>query len=61
MAPVTLKALNPHIGCKEAVRVANIALKTRPTIREVALSDGVMTEAQLAEVFNNDNLFGIRK
>ena len=37
-------------------RVAKIALKTRRTIREVALSEGVMTEAQLAEVFATDNL-----
>ena len=42
-------------------RVAEIALKTRRTIREVALSEGAMTEAQLAEAFATDNLWGGRK
>ena len=42
-------------------RVAKIALKARRTIREVALSEGVMTEAQLAEAFAADNLLGVCK
>ena len=58
---VTVTALNPYIGYNEAARVAKIALKTRRTIREVALSEGVMTEAQLAEAFATDNLLGVRK
>ena len=58
---VTVTALNPYIGYDEAARVAKIALKTRRTIREVALSEGVMTEVQLAEAFATDNLLGVRK
>jgi aspartate ammonia-lyase len=58
---VTVTALNPYIGYNEAARVAKIALKTRRTIREVALSEGVMTEAQLTEAFATDNLLGVRK
>jgi aspartate ammonia-lyase len=58
---VTVTALNPYIGYNEAARVAKIALKTRRTIREVALSEGVMTEAQLAEAFATDNLLGVRR
>ena len=58
---VTVTALNPYIGYDEAARVAKIALKTRRTIREVALSEGVMTEAQLAEAFTTDNLLGVRR
>ena len=58
---VTVTALNPYIGYDAASRVAKIALKTRRTIREVALSEGLMTEAQLAEAFTTDNLLGIRK
>ena len=50
-----------YIGYNEAARVAKIALKTRRTIREVALSEGVMTEAQLPEAFATDNLLGVRK
>jgi aspartate ammonia-lyase len=58
---VTVTALNPYIGYDAAARIAKIALKTRRTIREVALSEGVMTEVQLAEAFTTDNLLGIRK
>jgi aspartate ammonia-lyase len=58
---VTVTALNPYIGYDQAARVAKIAMKTRRTIREVALSEGLMTEAQLADAFSTDNLLGIRK
>ncbi len=58
---ITVTALNPYIGYDEAARIAKIAMKTRRTIREVALSEGLMTEAQLADAFSTDNLLGIRK
>jgi aspartate ammonia-lyase len=58
---VTVTALNPYIGYNEASRVAKIALKTRRTIRDVALNEGLMTEAQLNEAFSTDNLLGITK
>ncbi len=58
---VLVTALNPYIGYSEAARVAKIALKTRKTIREVALAEGLMTEAQLAEAFEPENLLGAHK
>ena len=58
---VTVTALNPYLGYDEAARVAKIAMKTRRAIRDVALSEGLMTEAQLAEAFSADNLLGSRK
>jgi aspartate ammonia-lyase len=58
---VAVTAPNPYIGYNEAARVAKIALKARRTIREVALSESVMTEAQLAEAFATDKLLGVRK
>jgi aspartate ammonia-lyase len=58
---VLVTALNPYIGYNEAARVAKIALKTRRTIREVALAEGLMTEEQLAEAFAPENLLGFHK
>ncbi|MBI2718487.1 MAG: aspartate ammonia-lyase [Rhizobiales bacterium] len=58
---VTVTALNPYIGYAEASRVAKEALKSRRSIRDVALAEGLMTEAQLAEAFATDNLLGIRR
>jgi aspartate ammonia-lyase len=57
---VTVTALNPYIGYDQAARIAKIAMKTRRTIRDVALSEGLMTEAQLVEAFSTDNLLGMR-
>ncbi len=57
---ITVTALNPYIGYSEASRVANTAMKTRRSIRDVVLAEGLMTEAQLAEAFATDNLLGIR-
>ena len=55
---VTATALNPFIGYDEASRVAKIALKTRRSIRDVALAEGLMTEAELAEAFSPEHLLG---
>jgi aspartate ammonia-lyase len=58
---VTVTALNPYIGYAEAGRVAKLALAGRRSIRDVALAEGLMTEAQLAEAFSADNLLGRRR
>jgi aspartate ammonia-lyase len=58
---VTVTALNPYIGYAEASRVAKLALAGRRSIRDVALAEGLMTEAQLAEAFAPDNLLGRRR
>src|SRR5690606_12026713 len=55
---VAVTALNPYIGYAEASRMAKLALKTRQTIREVTLAEGLMTEAQLEEAFRTENLLG---
>jgi aspartate ammonia-lyase len=57
---VTVTALNPYIGYAEASRVAKVALKTRLSIRDVALSEGLMTEDQLEQAFSTANLLGQR-
>jgi aspartate ammonia-lyase len=58
---VTVTALNPYIGYDEAARIAKLALAQSRTIRDVALSEGVMTQAQLAEALSPDNLLGRRQ
>lgn len=58
---VTVTALNPDIICNEAASVSKIALKTRREISKVALSVGVMTEAELTGAFTTDNLLSARK
>ena len=58
---VTVTAINPYIGYGEASRVAKLALKTRRSIRDIVLEEGLMTEAQLAEAFSPDNLLGRRR
>ena len=58
---VTVTALNPYIGYAEAGRIAKLALASRRSIRDVALAEGLMSEAQLAEAFSSDNLLGRRR
>ena len=58
---VTVTALNPYIGYDQASRIAKTALKTRRSIRDVALAEGLMTEAQLAEAFEPGNLLGHKR
>lgn len=55
---ITVTALNPYIGYAEAARVAKLALATRRSIREVAASERLMTDAQLDEAFTQANLLG---
>jgi aspartate ammonia-lyase len=55
---VTVTAINPYIGYAEASRVAKQALKTRRSIRDVVLSEGLMTEAQLDEAFSPAGCWG---
>jgi aspartate ammonia-lyase len=57
---VTVTALNPYIGYAQASRVAKEALRSRRSIREVVLAEGLMTEAQLADAFSTENLLGHR-
>jgi aspartate ammonia-lyase len=58
---VAVTALNPFIGYAKASQVAKQALAERRSIREVVLSGGLMTEAQLALAFAPENLLGHEK
>ncbi|MFN4140693.1 aspartate ammonia-lyase [Aestuariivirga sp.] len=55
---VTVTALNPYIGYSAASHVAKEALKSRRSIRDVVLSEGLMTEEQLQQAFSIANLLG---
>jgi aspartate ammonia-lyase len=55
---VAVTALNPLIGYEAAARVARTALRERRSIRDVVLSEGLLTEAQLDQAFSTENLLG---
>jgi aspartate ammonia-lyase len=57
---ITVTAINPYIGYAAASRVAKEALKTRRSIRDVVLTQGLMTEEQLDEAFSPEKLLGQR-
>ncbi len=49
-------ALNPHIGYLHAAAVAKESLDTGRTLREIVLERGLLTEAQLADVLNLEQM-----
>jgi aspartate ammonia-lyase len=53
-------ALNPHIGYLNAAAVAKESLETGKSLREIVLEKELMTEAQLAEVLNLEQMSAIR-
>jgi len=55
---VAVTALNPLIGYEAAARVAKTALNDRRSIRDVVLSQGLLTPAQLDQAFSTENLLG---
>ncbi len=55
---VAVTAINPFVGYVEASRVAKEAMKSRRSIRDVVLSEGLMTPEQLAQAFSVENLLG---
>ena len=58
---VTVTAINPYVGYERASLVAKEALKSRRTIREIVLAQGLMTQEQVAEAFSTENLLGNKK
>jgi aspartate ammonia-lyase len=58
---VAVTALNPYIGYAEASRVAKTALKSRASLRDVVLAEGLMSEDQLAQAFSPDTLLGQKR
>ena len=57
---VAVTALNPYIGYAAASRVAKEALNTRRSLRDVVLSQRLMTEEQLEQAFSTATLLGQR-
>ncbi len=53
-------ALNPHIGYLNAAAVAKESLETGKSLRQIVLEKELMTEAQLAEVLNLEQMSTIR-
>jgi aspartate ammonia-lyase len=53
-------ALNPHIGYLNAAAVAKESLETGKSLRQIVLEKELMTEAQLAEVLNLEQMSAIR-
>jgi len=45
-------ALNPHLGYETVARLAQEAIETGAPLRELVLRDGLLTEAQLAQVLD---------
>jgi aspartate ammonia-lyase len=53
-------ALNPHIGYLNAAAVAQESLKTGRSLRQIVLDKGLMSETQLAEVLNLEEMSKIQ-
>ena len=47
-----ITALNPHIGYKEATKIAKEALETGTSIRELILRDNVLSEEKIDEILD---------
>ncbi|MBW4632542.1 MAG: aspartate ammonia-lyase [Iphinoe sp. HA4291-MV1] len=52
-------ALNPHIGYLNAAAVAKESLETGKSLRQIVLERGFMSEAELAEVLNLEQMSAI--
>ncbi|WP_027327064.1 aspartate ammonia-lyase [Helicobacter pametensis] len=49
-------ALNPYIGYENSASIAKEALQTGKGVREIALERGLLTQAQLDEIFKPENM-----
>jgi fumarate hydratase class II len=49
-------ALNPHIGYLNAAAVAKESLETGKSLRQIVLERGLMSEAELAQVLNLEQM-----
>ncbi len=52
-------ALNPHIGYLNAAAVAKESLETGKSLRQIVLEKGLMSDLQLAQVLNLEQMSGI--
>ncbi|MHA1798633.1 MAG: aspartate ammonia-lyase [Candidatus Helarchaeota archaeon] len=53
--------LNPVIGYLEAAKIANEALKTNKSVKELILEKNILLEDELDKIFDKDFLIGIKK
>ena len=47
-----ITAICPHIGYKKAAEIAKTALKTRKSVRELILKDGILSENELNDILD---------
>lgn len=50
VGPIT--AIVPHVGYKNAAKVAKVAIETGESVRELVLKEGLLTEAELNEILD---------
>ena len=48
----TITAIVPHVGYKNAAKIAKKAIKTGAPVRELAIEEGLLTEAELDEILD---------
>ena len=54
-------ALKPYIGYKKSAEIAKESLKTGVSVKDIVIRDGLMNEAQLAQVLAPENMTEIKK
>jgi aspartate ammonia-lyase len=58
-SPVLVTLLNPYIGYLKAAEIYKESVKTKKSVRELVLRDGLMTKEDLDKVFSKENILGI--
>lgn len=48
----TITAIVPHVGYKNAAKIAKRAIKTGEAVRQLAIDEGLLTEAELDEILD---------
>jgi aspartate ammonia-lyase len=56
--PVLITLLNPYLGYIKAAEIYKEAIKTNKSIRELVLSEGLMTEQDLDKALSKDKILG---
>lgn len=56
-----ITALNPHIGYENATRIAKMALEENKSVRNLVISEGIMTEDDINDVLQVENMTSPRR
>lgn len=51
-----ITAICPHVGYKEAAKIAKTALKTGEPVRKIAIEEGIFTEEQLDKILDTNGM-----